>query len=519
MTANTIQFVQDAHDSLLSGINELTNIVKTTLGPRGKNVIIDRPNASPIITRNGREIAEMLDLPDLFMNLGVKVLRDIAVQTGDVTGKGTSTAIVLAQAIIESGFNSIGAGVCSTDFRDGFHELLKAVVSDLKSQSNAINTIEEIRETVNMAVSGDSELADLMINAFEKVGRDGNVLLENNDKRESEIRVSVGMSFQNGILNKGKDTLILKNPYILLTNERITDSSQIHSILNKLNQYRRNLLIIATEIDEDVLTWIEAFNSRHGITVSVIEAPGFGIEQKAILQDIAIFTDATVISNETGLELKSTAFSHLGYAKKVCLTRHSADIIEGPNHQTEIASRTGQIRRQMENAASDEDRLALQKRLENLTGGAAVISVGGTSKENVIQRRRLAKNALIAVKAAFSEGVVPGGGVAFLRVQQSLDNLRGQKPELDSAIDVLSKALEAPLRAIAANADEDPDTVVKKVQRGTGYFGFNAQTRTYEDLEDAGIVDPVKVLRIAIENAIHFAGLVLTTNACMTEQS
>jgi len=519
MTANTIQFVQDAHDSLLSGINELTNIVKTTLGPRGKNVIIDRPNASPIITRNGREIAEMLDLPDPFMNLGVKVLRDIAVQTGDVTGKGTSTAIVLAQAIIESGFNSIGAGVCSTDFRDGFHELLKAVVSDLKSQSNAINTIEEIRETVNMAVSGDSELADLMINAFEKVGRDGNVLLENNDRRESEIRVAGGMSFQQGILNEGSETWILENPLILLTSERIMDSSQISPIMNSIGNADRNFLIISVEADEDVLYWIKRFNSRNVSRVAVIEAPGFGNEQKAILEDIAIFTGGTVIAGEKGYRLDRVLLDHLGSAKKVFLSGDSTDTVEGRGSQREINSRIHQIRMQIDTATSDEDRLALQKRLENLTGGAAVISVGGASKENVIQRRRLAKNALIAVKAAFSEGVVPGGGVAFLRVQQSLDNLRGQKPELDSAIDVLSKALEAPLRAIAANADEDPDTVVKKVQRGTGYFGFNAQTRTYEDLEDAGIVDPVKVLRIAIENAIHFAGLVLTTNACMTEQS
>lgn len=518
MAANIIQHNQDAHTSLSSGINELTNIVKTTLGPRGRNVIIDRPSAGPLITQNGRIITEMLELPDPFMNLGVKVLRDIAVQTGDVTGKGTTTAVVLAQKMIESGFKSIEVGVSSTDLKYGFTDVRKAVISELKSQSNAINTSEEIKQIIDLALNGDSEIADLMVSAFEKVGRDGHVFIDSNDSRESELNIVGGMSFQEGVLNGDTNTLILKDTLILLTNEKIMDSSQIYSILNSVSTANRDLLIISTETDSNFLSWIDRFNSRNPITVYIVEAPGFGNEQKAILQDIAIFTGGVVISKEVGLSLENTTLDDLGVARKIFLSGSSTDIINGYGAQRDVLSRISQIKRQLENATSDDERLALQKRLQNLSSGAAVISVGGGSKEIVSQRIDSTRNALIAVHAAFSEGVVPGGGVAYIRVQRTLNQLRSHRPELSSAIDVVNGALEAPLRSIAENADEDPDTVVKKVQGGSGSFGFNAQSRSYEDLVAAGIIDPAKVLRTAFENALHFSGLVLTTDSCITHQ-
>ena len=525
MAAKDIEFGTDARAKMLKGVETLARAVKVTLGPKGRNVVLDKSYGAPKITKDGVSVAKEVELPNKFENMGAQLIKEVAQKTADKAGDGTTTATVLAEAIIREGCKAVAAGMNPMDLKRGIDMAVEAVVTDIKSRSKDIKTSEEIAQVGTISANGDRSIGEYLAQAMEKVGNEGVITVEDAKGLETELDVVEGMQFDRGYLspyfvtNPDKMTCEYENPYIMLYDQKISNLQPMISILEAVVQTGRPLLIIAEDIEGEALATLVVNRIRGGLKVCAVKAPGFGDRRKAMLQDIAILTGGQVISEELGMKIENVTLDMLGTAKKIEVNKDDTTIVDGAGEKDLIAARAAQIRKEIADTTSDYDREKLQERLAKISGGVAVLRVGGASEVEVKEKKDRIDDALNATRAAVKEGVVAGGGCALIYSSGALDKLTPANQDQKVGIDIIRKAIQAPLRQIAENAGVDGVVVAGKLMESKDTnFGYNAQTGEYTDMVKAGIIDPTKVVRTALQDAASVGGLLITTEAMITEQ-
>ena len=520
MSAKEVKFSADARDRMLTGVNTLADAVKVTLGPKGRNVVIDKSFGAPRITKDGVTVAKDIELKDKFENMGAQMLREVASKTNDVAGDGTTTATVLAQAIVREGVKSVAAGMNPMDLKRGVELAVNVAISDLTSKSKKIKGTDEVSQVGTISANGEAIIGEKIAEAMQVVGNDGVITVEESKALEFELDTVEGMLFDRGYLspyfitNAEKMICDLEDPYILLFEKKLSTLQPMLPILEQVVQNGKPLLIIAEDVEGEALATLVVNKLRGGLKVSAVKAPGFGDRRKAMLEDIAILTGGQVISEDIGIKLETVSLEMLGHAKRVSITKEETTIIDGSGEKSDIQSRVSQIRSQIEDTSSDYDKEKLQERLAKLSGGVAVIKVGGATEIEVKEKKDRVDDALNATRAAVEEGVLPGGGVALLRCTDAVRKISDANPDIQAGINIVLKALEAPIRQIVENAGVEGSIVVSKVLENKSHsFGFDAQTETYTDLVKAGIIDPTKVVRTALQDASSVASLLITTEA------
>ena len=524
MAAKDVKFGRDARERILVGVNTLADAVKVTLGPKGRNVVLDKSFGAPRITKDGVSVAKEIELKDKFENMGAQMLREVASKTNDVAGDGTTTATVLAQAIVKEGMKSVSAGMNPMDLKRGIDQAVETVVADLKKRSKDVKGSSEIAQVGVISANGDKEVGEKIAEAMEKVGKEGVITVEEAKGLDFELDVVEGMQFDRGYLspyfitNPDKMIADLENPYILIHEKKLTNLQPLLPILEAVVQAGRPLLIIAEDIEGEALATLVVNKLRGGLKIAAVKAPGFGDRRKAMLEDIAILTKGEMISEDLGIKLESVTLNMLGEAKNVTIDKDNTTIVDGAGKKSDIKARVEAIRAQIENTTSDYDKEKLQERLAKLAGGVAVIKVGGATEVEVKEKKDRVDDALHATRAAVEEGIVPGGGSALLYATSALKGLEGVNEDQTRGIDIVRKALQAPVRQIAENAGFDGAVVAgKMLDQKSKEFGFNASTDVYEDLVKAGVIDPTKVVRAALQDASSVAGLLITTEAAVAE--
>jgi chaperonin GroEL len=525
MAAKDVKFGREAREGILRGVDILANAVKVTLGPKGRNVVIDKSFGAPRITKDGVTVAKEIELKDKFENMGAQMLREVASKANDSAGDGTTTATVLAQAIVTEGMKSVAAGMNPMDLKRGIDQAVIAVVENLKSRSKDVSDGSEIAQVGIISANGDREVGEKIAEAMDKVGKEGVITVEEAKGLEFELDVVEGMQFDRGYLspyfitNPDKMTVELDNPYILIHEKKLSNLQSMLPILEAVVQSGRPLLIIAEDIEGEALATLVVNKLRGGLKVAAVKAPGFGDRRKAMLQDIAILTKGEMISEDLGIKLENVTVGMLGQAKKVSIDKDNTTIVDGAGSADDIKARVAEIRTQIDNTSSDYDREKLQERLAKLAGGVAVIKVGGATEVEVKERKDRVDDALHATRAAVEEGIVPGGGTALLYATKALEGLKGANEDQTRGIDIIRKAITAPIKQIAQNAGHDGAVVAGNLLRENDETqGFNAATDTYENLVKAGVIDPTKVVRTALQDAASVAGLLITTEAAIVER-
>jgi chaperonin GroEL len=525
MSAKDVKFGTDSRDRMLRGVNTLANAVKVTLGPKGRNVVIDKSYGAPRITKDGVTVAKEIELADPFENMGAQLVKDVASRTNDEAGDGTTTATVLAQAIVKEGMKSVAAGMNPMDLKRGIDKAVAAVIAEVKTMSRPVGDTAEIAKVGTISANGEAAIGQQIADAMAKVGNEGVITVEENKGLETETEVVEGMQFDRGYLSPyfvtdpAKMTANLEDCVILLHEKKLTSLAPIVPLLEAVMQAGKQLLVIAEDIDGEALATLVVNNLRGSLKVVGVKAPGFGDRRKAMLQDLAVLTGGQVITDELGIKLESVTMDMLGDAKKITITKDTTTIIDGAGDKAAIAARVTQIRAQIEETTSDYDKEKLQERLAKLAGGVAVIKVGGATEIEVKERKDRVDDALNATRAAVEEGVVPGGGVALVHAGKVLEGLKGDNADQAAGIAIIRKALQAPLRQIAENAGVDGSVVAGKIVENTSKtFGYDAQSEQYGDMLKAGVIDPTKVVRIALEYAASVAGLLITTEAMVADK-
>ena len=523
MAAKEVRFSDDARQRMARGVNILANAVKQTLGPKGRNVVLEKSFGAPTVTKDGVSVAKEIELEDKFENMGAQMLKEVASKTSDVAGDGTTTATVLAQAIVREGLKAVTAGNNPMDIKRGIDKAVTAAVEALKSFSKPCTDTKAIAQVGTISANADTSIGDIIARAMDKVGKEGVITVEEGSGLDNELDIVEGMQFDRGYLspyfinNQEAMNVELEEPLILVHDKKISNIRDMLPVLEGVAKSSRSLLIIAEDVEGEALATLVVNNMRGIVKVCAVKAPGFGDRRKAMLEDIAILTGGTVISDEVGLSLEKADLKDLGRCKKVQITKENTTIIDGAGDQKTIEGRVQQIRTQIEETTSDYDREKLQERVAKLAGGVAVIKVGAATEVEMKEKKARVEDALHSTRAAVEEGVVPGGGVALLRAQTKAKAVKGDNHDQQIGIDILVRALEEPIRQIVANAGEEPSVVVNKVIEGEGNFGYNAQTGEYGDMIAMGILDPTKVARFALQNAASVAGLLLTTECMVAE--
>ncbi|WP_248739241.1 chaperonin GroEL [Pseudomonas sp. MWU12-2029] len=523
MAAKEVKFGDSARKKMLVGVNVLADAVKATLGPKGRNVILEKSFGAPTITKDGVSVAKEIELEDRFENMGAQLVKDVASRANDDAGDGTTTATVLAQSIVNEGLKAVAAGMNPMDLKRGIDKATIAVVAELKKLSAPCTDTKAIAQVGTISANSDNSIGDIIAEAMEKVGKEGVITVEEGSGLENELSVVEGMQFDRGYLSpyfvNKPETMVaeLEGALILLVDKKISNIREMLPVLEAVAKAGRPLLIVAEDVEGEALATLVVNNMRGIVKVAAVKAPGFGDRRKAMLQDIAVLTGGTVISEEIGLSLESTTLEHLGSAKRVTLSKENTIIVDGAGVEGDIQARIAQIRAQVAETSSDYDREKLQERLAKLSGGVAVIKVGAGSEVEMKEKKARVEDALHATRAAVEEGVVPGGGVALIRALNAIINLKGDNADQDVGIAVLRRAVEAPLRQIAANSGDEPSVVVNEVKNGKGNFGYNAATGEYGDMIEMGILDPTKVTRSALQAASSIGGLILTTEAAVAD--
>ena len=524
MAAKIVHFNTDARDKMLRGVNVLANAVKVTLGPKGRNVVIQKSFGAPRSTKDGVSVAKEIELEDAFENMGAQMIREVASKTNDKAGDGTTTATVLAQAIVQEGLKAVAAGMNPMDLKRGIDKAVGLVLEEIKSNSKPVSNNSEIAQVGTISANGDSEIGELIAQAMAKVGNEGVITVEEAKTADTTVDVVEGMQFDRGYLspyfitNADKMETVLEEPLILLFEKKLTSLQAMLPILEAVVQSGRPLLIIAEDIEGEALATLVVNKLRGGLRVAAVKAPGFGDRRKAMLEDIAILTGGQVISEDLGIKLESVTIDMLGKAKKVTITKDDTTIVEGVGGKDEIEARVAQIKRQIEDTTSDYDKEKLQERLAKLAGGVAVLRVGGSTEVEVKEKKDRVDDALNATRAAADEGIVPGGGIALLKASKILADVKGDNADQNAGIAIIRRALQAPIRQIAENSGVEGSIVVGKVlENGDASFGFNAQTEEYGDLVQMGVIDPAKVVRTALQDAASVAGILITTEAAVAD--
>jgi chaperonin GroEL len=525
MAAKDVKFSQDARERMLRGVDILANAVKVTLGPKGRNVVLEKSFGAPRVTKDGVTVAKDIELEDKFENMGAQMVREVASKTSDVAGDGTTTATVLAQAIVREGSKSVAAGSNPMDLKRGVDKAVIAVIDELKRQSKKVTSNDEIAQVGTISANGDREIGKIIAEAMKKVGNEGVITVEEAKSLETELDVVEGMQFDRGyispyfITNADKMLVELENPYILINEKKLSTLQPLLPMLEAVVQAGKPLLIIAEDVEGEALATLVVNKLRGGLKVAAVKAPGFGDRRKAMLEDIAILTGGQLISEDIGIKLETVTLQMLGRAKKVSIDKDNTTIIDGAGKKADIEGRVKQIKAQIEETTSDYDKEKLQERQAKLAGGVAVIKVGGVTEMEVKERKDRVDDALHATRAAVEEGIVPGGGVALLRAAKVLEGLRGSNDDQKIGIGIVRKALQVPARQIVQNAGEDGSVIVGKILDDSKYaFGYNAQSGEYGDLVSQGVIDPTKVVRCALQDAASIAGLLITTEAMVAER-
>ncbi|NJK85853.1 MAG: chaperonin GroEL [Bacteroidales bacterium] len=523
--AKEILFDIEARDLLKKGVDQLANAVKVTLGPKGRNVIIDKKFGAPLITKDGVTVAKEIDLSDHFENIGAQLVKEVASKTNDDAGDGTTTATILAQSIVNVGLKNVTAGANPMDLKRGIDKAVKVVIDDLKAQSQKIGEdSEKIEQVAAISANNDHDIGKLIAEAMAKVKRDGVITVEESKTVETSVEVVEGMQFDRGYINPyfitdpEKMEAVLDNPVILLCEKKISTMKDLLPILEPVAQSGRPMLVIAEDIDGEALATLVVNKLRGSLKIAAVKAPGFGDRRKEMLEDIAILTGGVVISEDKGLTLEGAKMDMLGHAEKVVIDKENTTIVNGAGDKANIAGRVKQIRAQIETTTSDYDKEKLQERLAKLSGGVAVLYVGAASEVEMKEKKARVEDALSATRAAVEEGIIPGGGVGYIRAIEKLQELKGDNEDQNTGIAIIKRALEEPLRQIVGNAGLEGSVVVQKIREGKGDFGYNAQVDKYENLFKAGVIDPTKVSRVALENAASIAGMFLTTETVIAEK-
>ncbi|WP_213765493.1 chaperonin GroEL [Caballeronia sp. dw_19] len=523
MAAKEIVFSDTARSKLVEGVNILANAVKVTLGPKGRNVVLERSFGSPIVTKDGVSVAKEIELADKLQNIGAQLVKEVASRTSDDAGDGTTTATVLAQAIVREGLKYVAAGLNPLDLKRGIDKAVIAAVEELKKISKPTTTSKEIAQVATISANGEESIGQRIAEAIDRVGKEGVITVEDGKSLDDELDVVEGLQFDRGYLSpyfindQDKQVAVLDDPFVLLHDKKVSNIRDLLPVLELVAKAGRPLLIIAEDVEGEALATLVVNNIRGILKTVAVKAPGFGDRRKALLEDIAILTGGQVIAEETGLTLEKATLAELGQAKRIEVGKENTIVIDGAGDTKNIQARVKQIRVQIEEASSDYDREKLQERVAKLAGGVAVIKVGGATEIEVKEKKDRVDDALHATRAAVEEGIVPGGGVALIRVKQAISGLKGANADQDAGVKIVLRALEEPLRQIVTNAGEEASVVVARVAEGTGNFGYNAQTGEYGDLVESGVLDPTKVTRTALQNAASIAGLLLTTDATITE--
>jgi chaperonin GroEL len=523
MAAKEIVFSDNARSKLVEGVNLLANAVKVTLGPKGRNVVLERSFGAPIVTKDGVSVAKEIELADKLQNIGAQLVKEVASRTSDAAGDGTTTATVLAQAIVREGQKYVAAGLNPLDLKRGIDKAVIAAIDELKKISRPTTTSKEIAQVATISANGEESIGQRIAEAIDRVGKEGVITVEDGKSLADELDVVEGLQFDRGYLSPyfindpDKQVAILDNPFILLHDKKVSNIRDLLPVLEQVAKAGRPLLIIAEDVEGEALATLVVNNIRGILKTVAVKAPGFGDRRKALLEDIAILTGGQVIAEETGLTLEKATLAELGQAKRIEVGKENTTVIDGGGDAKTIEARVKQIRTQIEEASSDYDREKLQERVAKLAGGVAVIKVGGATEIEVKEKKDRVDDALHATRAAVEEGIVPGGGVALIRVRNAISTLKGNNADQDAGVRIVLRALEEPLRQIVANAGEEASVVVAKVSQGSGNFGYNAQTGEYGDLVESGVLDPTKVTRTALQNAASVASLLLTTDATVYE--
>ena len=524
MSAKEVKFSQDARERLLRGVDILANAVKVTLGPKGRNVVLEKSFGAPRITKDGVTVAKEIELEDKFENMGAQMVREVASKTSDTAGDGTTTATVLAQAIVKEGAKSVAAGANPMDLKRGVDLAVTAILEELKAKAKKVTSSEEIAQVGTISANGDHEIGAMIAKAMQKVGNDGVITVEEAKSLETELEVVEGMQFDRGyispyfITDADKMRVELEDPYILINEKKLSNMQPLLPVLEAIVQTGKPILIIAEDVEGEALATLVVNKLRGGLKVAAVKAPGFGDRRKAMLQDIAVLTGGQVISEDLGIKLENVTLDMLGRAKKVVITKDDTTIVDGNGKKADIQARVAQIRQQVEDTTSDYDREKLQERLAKLSGGVAVIRVGGVTEMEVKERKDRVDDALNATRAAVEEGILPGGGVALLRTRDVLDKVKTANEDQKVGVNIVRRALQAPARQIAENAGEDGPVITGKILDKADYaFGYNAATGEYGNLVKQGVIDPAKVVRTALRDAASIAGLLITTEAMVAE--
>jgi chaperonin GroEL len=523
MAAKEVKFGLDARDRMVRGVNILADAVKVTLGPKGRNVVLERSYGSPLVTKDGVTVAKEIELKEKFENMGAQMVKEVASKTADVAGDGTTTATVLAQSIVREGMKYVVAGMNPMDLKRGIDKAVESIVEQLKQISKPCTTSKEIAQVGSISANSDTSIGDIIATAMEKVGKEGVITVEDGNSLENELDVVEGMQFDRGYLspyfinNAEKQLAILDNPFILLCDKKISNIRDLLPLLEQVAKASRPLLIIAEDVEGEALATLVVNNMRGILKTVAVKAPGFGDRRKAMLEDIAILTGGTVIAEEVGLSLEKAELSLLGQAKRVEIGKENTTIIDGSGDNKSIASRVEQIKKQVEESTSDYDKEKLQERMAKLSGGVAVIKVGAATEVEMKEKKARVEDALHATRAAVEEGVVAGGGVALLRARSAIKSIKTLNNDQDAGVKIVLKAIEAPLRQIVANCGDEPSVVINKVEQGKGAFGYNASNGEFGDLIEMGVLDPAKVTRAALQYAASVAGLMLTTDCMIAE--
>ncbi|QGM20933.1 chaperonin GroEL [Spiribacter sp. 2438] len=523
MAAKDIRFGDDARQRMAAGVNVLANAVKVTLGPRGRNVVLEKSFGAPTVTKDGVSVAKEIELTDKFENMGAQMVKEVASQTSDAAGDGTTTATVLAQGILREGMKAVAAGMNPMDLKRGIDKAVTAAVEELSKLSKPCETDTAIAQVGSISANSDRAIGEIIADAMKKVGKEGVITVEEGSGLENELDVVEGMQFDRGYLspyfinNQQSMSAELEDPYILLCDKKISNIRDLLPLLENVAKSSRPLLIVAEDIEGEALATLVVNSMRGIVKVAAVKAPGFGDRRKAMLQDIAVLTGGTVISEEVGLTLEKATLDDLGTAKKINVSKEETTVVNGGGRAEDIKARVDQIRTQIEDSTSDYDREKLQERVAKLAGGVAVIKVGAGSEIEMKEKKARVEDALHATRAAVEEGIVPGGGVALLRTLKGLSDLSGDNSDQDVGVSIVRRALQEPLRQIVYNCGEDASVVVNKVEAGEGNFGYNAQSEEYGDMVEMGILDPTKVTRTALQNAASVSGLLITTECMVAE--
>jgi len=524
MSAKDVKFSQDAREKMLRGVDVLANAVKVTLGPKGRNVVLEKSFGAPRVTKDGVTVAKEIELEDHFENMGAQMVKEVASKTSDLAGDGTTTATVLAQSIVKEGSKSVAAGANPMDLKRGIDLAVNAIIRELEAKSRKVTSNDEIAQVGTISANGDTEIGSKIAEAMKKVGNEGVITVEESKSLETELDVVEGMQFDRGYLspyfitNADKMVAELESPYILIHEKKLSGLQAMLPLLEAVVQSGKPLLIIAEDVEGEALATLVVNKLRGGLKVAAVKAPGFGDRRKAMLEDLAVLTGGTVISEDVGIKLESVTLEMLGTSKRITIDKENTTIVDGAGSKPDIEARIKQIKAQIEETTSDYDREKLQERLAKLAGGVAVIKVGGATEIEVKERKDRVDDALHATRAAVEEGIVPGGGVALLRAIQSLNSLKTENDDQKVGINIIKKSLQGPARQIFTNAGEDGSVIVGKILENDKYnFGYNAQTHAYGDLVSEGVIDPAKVVRCALQDAASVAGLLITTEAMVAE--